>query len=491
VPDLRLNAGSHGLAVAQGVVDTSNVSKADAEKLLAQISASLIGSSGKPRSGYLKVRTDEQGNIRFTAGHWGRDEKAAAAKLMLGLAAKAWGAGSVDTQALEKYLRSPDRRPDQNVAENARQLGSVSLLKLLSNRHLTYREMNRQPFEGADPAVSRLQTYGDRFLRAASRHAGRLSLGEGPGASRTNEIKQYAPAASAPGSAPAGAVKAEQSAPAQRAKEVARAAVDMRHEAALSDFAKAVVRPLTEDSRKDLERLRIEAMKSFQTRLFDQKDPVQARFVKGQPEFKLKGAYATQKLDDLARGLGLTHLDDWRGGIGRAGELNSDATRVLLSDDLVESGEAYLQAQEALDDLQAGFRKNVFLPQNGIEKLMTTFWERSGEARPNPARAANYGKPGVASNALRRVTEFFAEASPGRPYADFLRLDRPTPLDYALMGIKGVDSLNRGPINDILRQLPKEHWRAGATPHAALLIQTLVDEFNQRVMGGPYESQPA
>jgi hypothetical protein len=130
------------------------------------------------------------------------------------------------------------------------------------------------------------------------------------------------------------------------------------------------------------------------------------------PDLRLNaGAHGLAVAQGLGRGLGLAHLDDWRGGVGRTGDLNSSSTRVLLSDDLAEGGEAYLQAQAALD--------------------------------------------------------------------------------YALMGIPGVDSLNRGPINDILRQLPKDHWKAGATPHPAFLIQTVVDEFNQRVMGGPYDSQSA
>jgi hypothetical protein len=265
---------------------------------------------------------------------------------------------------------------------------------------------------------------------------------------------------------------------------VVRQAVGKAHESALSSFAELNGRGLTDVNRDELDRLRIDVMKSFQARLFDQMDPAGCRVPAGRqrPEFKLKGALTTQNLDDLAGRTGLSNLDDWRSGLLR-GDLNASTTRVLLSDDLVEGGERYFEAQAALDELQSGFRKNVFLPQAGIEKLMTTYWAQSGEARPDPARPADYAKPGVASNALRAVTDFFANASASRNHEDFLRLDRPAPLDFALMGVKGVDSLNRGPINDILRKLPKECWKAGADPHPAWLIQQTVDEFNRRVMG--------
>jgi hypothetical protein len=69
--DLRLDSG---VFVIHGVIDASQISKADAEKLLTQISAETIGSDGEARPGYLKVRADAHGNMRFTAGCWGRVE---------------------------------------------------------------------------------------------------------------------------------------------------------------------------------------------------------------------------------------------------------------------------------------------------------------------------------------------------------------------------------------------------------------------------------
>ena len=54
MPDLRINAAANGLAIANGQINTANISKEQAESLIAQISASLIKRDGTARSGYLK-----------------------------------------------------------------------------------------------------------------------------------------------------------------------------------------------------------------------------------------------------------------------------------------------------------------------------------------------------------------------------------------------------------------------------------------------------
>jgi hypothetical protein len=250
MPDLRIQSSHVGLTINNGRVDASKLTAAQAEKLLAQVGATMISANGSPRSGYLRMRVENDGILRFTASHWSRSEKAAAAQLMLDLAAKAWGGDSVDTQALDRYLRAPDNRPNQLVAEGSRQLGTKSLLKLLASRHDSYNTADTLHIknaegqtvrrEGANPliearseaSVSRLQAYANRFLKEGGRPGGRLQVDGGP--ARTKEIQSLAAAV-----APAKAASAQGPRSVEAARILAQEAVNKRHGQILAAYAQA------------------------------------------------------------------------------------------------------------------------------------------------------------------------------------------------------------------------------------------------------------
>lgn len=112
----------------QGRVDLGRLTASEADRLLVEIAKhSLRGRDGQVKGGYLRVRTDAQGQItevgRSALGKAGQMQMAS---LVRALAKKAWGGDSLDFQSLKDYLGDA-HRDDQR-------LGTRSMVKLVAHR---------------------------------------------------------------------------------------------------------------------------------------------------------------------------------------------------------------------------------------------------------------------------------------------------------------------------------------------------------------------
>jgi hypothetical protein len=487
MPDLRISVGETALSVQNGQIDTSKVGKAEAEKLIAKISASLINSKGTARSGYLQVHVEGDGSLRFMTGHWSRDAKAKAAKLMLDLAKTAWGTQSVDTQALEKYLSDPDQT-GRNIAERARQAGTRSLLKLVSNRHDAYNSTDhaytrnetgeaqgeagvRLLFEERrEKSVSQLQTYANRYL-APTR--ARLRVGDPSG--RAKEISDLVTNREQ-------AIAAEKTRIAEKARGRIAQLVDKQVTQRRVAFALNNDIELSDQNREDIEQQRLNAVRTLESRVLGGEKSV---------EHRLLGLYVRPKkqgeqfdLSNAAERAGLP-VCGWRPKDFWNGDTSSAETRVLSSGyeqalkERFEGSELEKRAT-ALGAMQTAYRQDVLALSDQIKGLADAYRKECGEAAPDPAIPTSFGESTTAGIALAKILSFVNEHGIFRPLTEKSQ-EVPRPLDYALIGVSGVDGLNFGAINQTLIGLSEDLKRGH--PHPAELIQDVVNGFNQRVMG--------
>lgn len=508
---IRANA-IKGLKVENGTVNVLGMEKHDAEKLMADIAATMISSSGSPRSGYLRMRVDNDGNLRFTASHWSRTEKASAANLMLALAKKAWGTQSVDAKALQNYLRSPNHASDRAIPAESQQLGTKSLVKLLANRFAIYSSIAAKAAEAGIPSkeqsptsaqarsdqpASRLQAYADRFLKGDSRHpGGRLQLDQNSADRASENVRLTRAMYPTPALSRAGPKSVA------AALELVNQAVAVRHESMLGAYALACGVELNEDNRGNLDRSRLEATVRFQSNVLERQQPGSARFKIEGTEVTYAQTHGRRRGEPIERAsseflapkaveLGLKGLDDWKfakpSRFGSSDKVSDVATRVLLDGyatdiGLAYSGEQIKRVQDALSNLQSSFKQNVFMPPHEIEQLVVKFQTDIGESKPDPLHPDTiYSAKGIASIAFHKVIGFVSRY--GSKFSSDSLVPRPTPLDYALMGITGVNSVNFGPINEILCNLPKGSLDSNADPHPALVIQNVVNAVNEKLTG--------
>ena len=468
MPDLRIRAGiENSLVVKQnGEIDTSQVSKQEAEKLIAQISASLISSKGTARSGYLKLHVGADGEMRFSTGHWSRGAKANAAKLILNLARKAWGENSVDTKALEKYLRAPDRREGQDIAEGSRKVGTRSLLKLVSNRHDAYNSsdyayekdsespqaiLNQKPktepvFDGRkDEPVKTLQTYAYRFLKDAAARAptARIQLNDNAGEIRRSHR------------------------------------INLLIHQTLKDYAARNGIDLSTADRSEVDQQRLAAMQALDSKVFgaDRSGKVVNN---GELQITPTGSESFNLMVE-AKKLGLP-VGRWTPNpkspspmpVLREG-YEAELTRRLNASPTLD------QRLEALQELQAKYREHLLASADQIESLASEYRRQVGEAKPVLADAESFGRSITAYIALGKILEF-SKSGVGKFQVDLVFQDMPRPLDYALIGVSGVDALNFGLVNQAVSRLG-EHLKPDGDPHPVKLIQDAVNEINRRVMG--------
>ena len=467
MPDLRIRAGiENSLVVKQnGEIDTSQVSKQEAEKLIAQISATLISSKGTARSGYLKLHVGADGEMRFSTGHWSRGAKANAAKLMLNLARKAWGENSVDTKALEKYLQAPDRREGQDIAEGSRKVGTRSMLKLVSNRHDAYNSIDHvyekdsespraipredaisEPvFDGRkDEPVKTLQTYAYRFLKDAAARAptARIQLNDNAGEIRRSHR------------------------------------IDLLIRQTLKDYAARNGIDLSTADRSKVDQQRLAAMQALDSKVFGGDRSVNV--VNGEPRITPTGSESFNLISE-AKKLGLP--------VGRWTQHPStpNAPMPVLKGDYEAELRQRLNASptldqrlEALQELQAKYREDILASADQIESLASEYRNQVAEAKPVLADAESFGRSITADIALGKILQFSNSSSAFHVHEMFQ--DMPRPLDYALIGVSGVDALNFGLVNQAVSRL-NQHLKPDGDPHPVKLIQDAVNEINRRVMG--------
>lgn len=168
--------------------------------------------------------------------------------------------------------------------------------------------MRKQAVEGDDATVRRLEAYVDRFREDGQRQGGRLSVDSGgPIVNRTRGISVYPEAQPKP--APGG--RANTPGP------VVQQAIGQAQESALSNFADSMGRKRNGPSLEEIDRLRLGAMRSFQTRLFGQMDPVGCRATAGDDAKPCVAPNALRAVTDFLQGRA-THaitkiFCDWTG----------------------------------------------------------------------------------------------------------------------------------------------------------------------------------